>query len=264
MQKGGTAAGAGKGKRVAGRSRNTGGGDTFYGGGGAGGSGVGGSTGTNARVVSAGVLNGPISLPKPAYAPIAKAARVAGQVSVQVIIDESGKVISATAVGGNPLFHAAAVAAARQATFTPKMLSGKPVKVAAAIVYQFDPANQTPTTSAMVMGEESVARLLEEQKRLELESKLHSSLLALVDRSKDKNAKPGVDEVKFVRDGKAEIQVWLTDKSEATIAQLKQLGFEVILDPRSAKMVVGRVPIEKLATLAELNIVQYVAPLKSK
>jgi hypothetical protein len=29
-------------------------------------------------------------------------------------------------------------------------------------------------------------------------------------------------------------------------------------------MVVGRVPIEKLATLAELNVVQYVAPLKSK
>src|SRR5205085_1368456 len=99
-----------------------------------------------------------------------------------------------------------------------------------------------------------------EEKRQQLQTKLNPSLVALVDRLKDKNAKPTADEAKFVHDGKAEIQIWLTEKSDETIAQLKQLGFEVVLDPKTAKMVIGRVPIEKLAALAELKFVRYVAP----
>ncbi|MDT5060102.1 MAG: Ca-activated chloride channel [Acidobacteriota bacterium] len=103
----------------------------------------------------------------------------------------------------------------------------------------------------------------EDEKRQQLMAKLNPSLAALVDRLKDKNAKPGEDEAKFVHDGKAEIQVWLTDKSAETIAQLKALGFEVVLDPTTSKMVIGRVPIEKLAALAELKVVRYIAPQMS-
>src|SRR6185437_11352369 len=45
--------------------------------------------------ISGGVLNGKATyLPKPAYPPIARAAHVSGTVNVQVVIDESGKVIS--------------------------------------------------------------------------------------------------------------------------------------------------------------------------
>jgi Ca-activated chloride channel family protein len=102
-----------------------------------------------------------------------------------------------------------------------------------------------------------------EEKRARLETKLNAALVAVVDRLKDKNAKPGAEEARFVRDGRAEIQIWLTDKSEATLAQLKQLGFEVVLDPQTAKLVIGRLPIEKLAALAELSFVRYVAPVKS-
>lgn len=236
-----------------GRGRNMGGGSGGY------------KTGTTSTPISGGVLNTrATSLPTPTYPAIAKAARASGQVTVQVMIDESGNVISATAVGGHPLLQAAAVEAARQAKFIPTKLSGKPVKVAGAIVYNFDLANTTPTNSAVVVGKENVARLLEEEKRRELETKLHSSLLALVDRLKDKNAKPGADEAKFVRDGKAELQIWLTDKSEEALAQLKQLGFEVMLEPKTAKLVIGRLPIGKLAALVELDFVQYVAPMKSK
>jgi Ca-activated chloride channel homolog len=225
----------------------------------------GGGTNTQARVISSGVVNGrAMNLPKPAYPSIAKAARAAGQVSVRVTIDESGNVIAAQAVGGNPLFHAAAVAAARQAKFAPTQLSGKPVKVAGAIIYDFDSAGANATSRAVAIGEGDAARLLEEHKRFELQAKLHSSLLALVDRLKDKNAKPGADEAGFVREGKAEIQVWLIDKTEAAIEQLKQLGLEVLLDPKSAKMVIGRISVEKLAALAELNVVRYVAPQKSR
>jgi len=94
----------------------------------------------------------------------------------------------------------------------------------------------------------------------QLPGKLHPSIAALVERLKNKSAEPVADEAKFVRKGKAEIQVWLSDKSPETLAKLKQLGFEVLLDPRSAKMVIGRVPVEKLAALAELSVVRYIAP----
>lgn len=90
--------------------------------------------------VSGGVLNGKaISLPKPAYPAIARTAHASGTVTVQVTIDESGKVISAKAVGGHPLLQAAAVQAAYGARFSPTMLSGQPVKVTGVITYNFLP-----------------------------------------------------------------------------------------------------------------------------
>jgi protein TonB len=89
-------------------------------------------------IVSGGVLNGKaISKPQPAYPPIAKAARAAGTVTVQIVVDESGRVISASAVSGHPLLQQAAVAAARQARFSPTLLSGQPVKVSGVITYNF-------------------------------------------------------------------------------------------------------------------------------
>jgi Ca-activated chloride channel family protein len=109
---------------------------------------------------------------------------------------------------------------------------------------------------------EADARALtpEEQKRAQLTAKFHPTVLAVIDRLKDTKASPGPDEAKFIRNGKAEIQIWLTDKSDETMAKLKELGFEVVLDPKTAKMVIGRLPIEKLAALAELKSVRYVAP----
>lgn len=88
--------------------------------------------------ISGGVLNGKaISLPKPAYPPIARAAHAAGTVVVQVLIDENGSVVSAKAISGHPLLQAVAVAAARQARFSPTKLSGQPVKVTGVIQYNF-------------------------------------------------------------------------------------------------------------------------------
>jgi protein TonB len=88
--------------------------------------------------ISGGVLNGKaISLPKPGYPPIAKAAHASGTVVVQVLIDENGNVVSANAVSGHPLLIQAAVSAARSAKFSPTKLSGQPVKVTGVIQYNF-------------------------------------------------------------------------------------------------------------------------------
>ena len=88
--------------------------------------------------VRGGVLNGKaISLPKPPYPAIAKTERASGEVIVQIVVGESGCVISAYAVSGHPLLRAAAVAAARQACFSPTRLNGEPVKVSGFITYNF-------------------------------------------------------------------------------------------------------------------------------
>jgi len=85
----------------------------------------------------------------------------------------------------------------------------------------------------------------------------------VIDRLKDPKSSPAPDEVKFIHDGKAEIQIWFTDKSDEALARLKELGFEIVLDPKTAKMVIGRLQIEKLASLAEVKSIRYVAPQMS-
>lgn len=92
------------------------------------------------KVVSGGVMNGKAtSLPKPPYPPLARNVRAGGPVTVQILIDEDGKVVSASAVSGHPLLRATAENAARGARFSPTLLSGQPVKVSGVITYNFVP-----------------------------------------------------------------------------------------------------------------------------
>ena len=90
------------------------------------------------KPVSGGVLNGKaLSLPVPVYPQIAMRSRIFGSVSVNVVVDENGKVISAEAVSGPNSLREAAVDAAKRARFSPTKLSGAPVKVAGMINYNF-------------------------------------------------------------------------------------------------------------------------------
>lgn len=90
------------------------------------------------RPISGGVLNGKATtLPVPTYPPAARNARAAGLVTVEVVIDGAGKVISAKATSGHALLQQAAVNAAQQARFTPTLLSGQPVKISGTINYNF-------------------------------------------------------------------------------------------------------------------------------
>jgi len=87
---------------------------------------------------SKGPVNGQATyLPKPAFTAIARAAHAFGDVNVEVLIDENGKVVSARAVNGHPLLLTESVRAALQARFTPTTLGGQPVKVSGIITYHF-------------------------------------------------------------------------------------------------------------------------------
>lgn len=109
------------------------------------------------RVIRGGVLNGKAtSLPKPDYPVHLREQGVGGSVSVDVVIDESGIVVSATgnsAIKGragaegmmaekeeiDPALIEAAENAARLAQFSPTMLNGVPVRIMGTITYNFVP-----------------------------------------------------------------------------------------------------------------------------
>jgi Ca-activated chloride channel family protein len=116
-------------------------------------------------------------------------------------------------------------------------------------------------SATVAVMDEAAARQLspEEEKQQLLLTKFHPTVLAVIERLKTK-ATPSANEAKFIRGDKAEIQIWLNDKSPEVMTKLKELGFEVVLDPKSARLVIGRLPIEKLQKLAELKFVRYVAP----
>ena len=76
-------------------------------------------------------------LPKPIYPIIAKQIHVQGTVAVQVLIDETGKVVSAKAVSGHPLLVPESIKAAMGARFSPTIIGDQPVKISGVITYNF-------------------------------------------------------------------------------------------------------------------------------
>ncbi|MBC7911342.1 MAG: energy transducer TonB, partial [Pyrinomonadaceae bacterium] len=78
-----------------------------------------------------------IHKPKPVYPPLAITLRKQGVVSVQILVDEKGKVISARAYSGDALLRQAAEQAALQTRFSPTLLSNVPVKVSGTITFNF-------------------------------------------------------------------------------------------------------------------------------
>ncbi|HEX9961630.1 MAG TPA: TonB family protein, partial [Pyrinomonadaceae bacterium] len=220
------------------------------------------------KVISPGVINAKaVNLPKPGYPLAARAVRATGAVSVQVVIDETGSVISAQAVGGHPLLQQAAVAAARQAKFQPTVLSGGAVKVRGVIVYNFViPTNSPPQINA-ALGEmqlpteeiklpEPLAPAAKRQKLID--EKLHLWLADLIARLDKNVSQATANEAKFVSDGKARIQIRLTEKTPETTAELKRLGVEIVSE-KDGK-IVGRISPEKIVALTEIEQVKYVLP----
>lgn len=106
------------------------------------------------RTISGGVVNGKaVSLPAPAYPAAAQAVGAQGAVSVQVLIDENGIVISAKAASGHPLLRSAAESAARNAIFRPTLLQGQPVKVSGVITYVFNSSRPNPADQSGSAGD---------------------------------------------------------------------------------------------------------------
>ena len=85
-------------------------------------------------------------------------------------------------------------------------------------------------------------------------TKLHPWIAALIQHNASGH------EAQFVHDGKAAVQVYLSDPSPQTLAGLRALGFEVSYLPKTGPIVAGRIAVDKLEALAQLSAVRYIAP----
>jgi TonB family protein len=89
------------------------------------------------RVSESPVIGKAITKVKPVYPPEAKRSNVEGEVEVLVVISETGLVIEAKAVKGNPLLRRAAVDAARKWVFSPTRLNGVAVRAEQTLTFVF-------------------------------------------------------------------------------------------------------------------------------
>ena len=71
----------------------------------------------------------PIYTPEPLYPPLAKQARIQGEVVIDAIIDTQGNVVQMQVVSGHPLLLPAAVEALRKWRYQPTYLNDEPVPV---------------------------------------------------------------------------------------------------------------------------------------
>jgi TonB family protein len=75
--------------------------------------------------------------PRPSYPPLAKQARIQGNVRLQAVIDKTGKVSDVRALSGHPLLIQPAIDAVKQWEFKPFEQKGKPVAVQTYLDVQF-------------------------------------------------------------------------------------------------------------------------------
>lgn len=92
------------------------------------------------KPIDGGVLNSKaLDLPKPKYPEEARKAKIVGRVTVKILIDEKGDIVSAEAVDGPEILRASALEAAKKARFTLTLIGTRPVKVSGVLTYDFAP-----------------------------------------------------------------------------------------------------------------------------
>src|SRR5580765_6162327 len=88
--------------------------------------------------ISQGVTKGLlIHKQEPTYPPLARAARVQGEVVLSAVIDINGQITNLQLVSGHPMLVQAAIAAVKQWRYKPYLLNGQPVEVETTITVIF-------------------------------------------------------------------------------------------------------------------------------
>jgi protein TonB len=78
-----------------------------------------------------------VARPSPTYPPLARQARIQGNVVLHAIIDKDGTVTQLEVISGHPLLVQSALAAVKQWKYQPTLLNGEPVEVDTTITVNF-------------------------------------------------------------------------------------------------------------------------------
>lgn len=194
------------------------------------------------------------TLPKPEIPQKLKWTKEEGLVNVEFSVNEKGDVFAAKAVSGINELKKPSETAALKSKFSPPTFEGESLRMSGVILYNFVNAD----TVEISLDKMRVELTPEITRRIMLRQKLHFWIYDLVERLDKGETKAGMNEANFVFKGKAEIQIILTENTPEIIAQLKQAGLEI--EKEIETRIIGRIPIEKIAGLAEIEQVSYVSP----
>jgi TonB family protein len=98
-----------------------------------------------------------VSAVPPPYPELALKGRIVGQVEIEIVVDESGKVVGTKFLRQNKVFNDAALAAVTKRRYKPAFQRGVPVATAFPVIVKFDfappSANRAPGTTPASGGE---------------------------------------------------------------------------------------------------------------
>jgi TonB family protein len=203
----------------------------------------GGSTGTAKREPA--IIGGNVQESKlvnkidPVYPQLAKRAHVSGSVILIVDIDEKGNVSKVRVASGHPLLNDAAIDAVKQWKYSPTIFNGLPVPVNATVTVAFSPGAASKSQVAQPRVDLAVAKILADLK----------------------GGRPANDGT-FIQKKKAKLELSVAGRSEEVMAKLRSLGFDVISLPTESTKIVGKMPVEKLELLLDIDAVRYIAPYR--
>jgi Ca-activated chloride channel family protein len=202
------------------------------------------------------VLSGKtVLIAEPAYPAEAKAAKALGEVAVDVKLDLEGTVVSAKAVSGEPSLREAAEAAAMLSKFAPVFAATQPVRVSGTILYNFKDEKSTEIALRKMKAEPLSP---EDLRAMRIAAKLHFWLYDLVMRLDQKRSDASPNEALFVRDGWASVRVVLMSDAPSVMKNLQEAGLQI--DSSKGKTLTGRIAVDKIGMLADLEEVSYVFP----
>ncbi|HKP68853.1 MAG TPA: TonB family protein, partial [Pyrinomonadaceae bacterium] len=184
-----------------------------------------------------------------------EAGGVLGDVEVDIETDTEGNVVNAKALSGPEEFLETCVRAARLSKFAPTLQNGGHVRMKGILVYKFVSKDETEVS----VKEMKIAAPTADEKRIaHLQDVMHFWLYATYARLETKNSQPTPNEAKFVSDGKANVRLEMTEAEATMRDKLRETGLEI--DSIKGSIVRGRISLDKLASLAEIAQVKYVAP----
>lgn len=216
-------------------------------------------------IVSAGVLNGKsIELVQPVFPSAARAINAHGTVTVQIVIDETGRVAEAKAISGHLLLRPAAEQAALRSKFIPLSLSGKPVNSTGSINYRFlNNADMTIDLLDEKEAEDAEKAALTPERQAEADrlqliaEKFHFWVFAVVQRAQKAGSASSPNEEKFVNGVNANIKIVLSTNMPGIPGNIRAAGF---VGTREKGELLGSIPIARLAELAAMPEVKLILP----
>jgi Ca-activated chloride channel homolog len=204
--------------------------------------------------VSAGQLEKQVN---PTYPPLAKQARIQGEVVLRAVVDKTGTISSLRVVSGHPMLAPAAIEAVKQWKYKPYLLNGTPVEVETLISVNFNLTSGVTSSSGAAQA--TVGAPTTTPLRT-IDTKLSPTLVAAYDCWLARADKSKASTACKLTNDKVLVRVIVTGDPAAALQQLQAAGFEPQPGVARSKQFVGRIAVEKLAALADIAAVKFVRP----